>query len=244
MIVAYKNFANEAIEIIPSTEDSIFVASEIIHPHLSRVWKATSNESWLIFDLGEEKEVDALILGNTSLTDSASITIEGNTVNDFTSPPFTSTFTGEDYHLFNNATYRWFKISFSDPTGPATRIGNIFLGQKSSMPAVSSEWSSEYISQSVRTIGLSGQVFGNIGYKSKSFSFEFPVLTNEEKNTLIDLFEINDKVTPFWCIVWENSTDIQPPVYVVINQDSLSFNKLDTSGLFYSLSSLDLLEVF
>ncbi len=72
------------------------------------------------------------------LSSSAVVTLEGNNINDFTSPPFTKTLTVNAQGIFEfnvldtPATYRFWRLRFVDPynsiQGPNLEFGNIYLG--------------------------------------------------------------------------------------------------------------------
>ena len=85
MIVCYNNYIETAI-VTESSSLPHKPATNLKIAQLSRVFSFDGNSGNIIIDLGSAKQITAVILGNTNITSSGTVTIEGNTVDSWTSP--------------------------------------------------------------------------------------------------------------------------------------------------------------
>jgi hypothetical protein len=130
----------EASMLTPSSEDSDFPIENILDAVRSRIYKPTSNIFNITIDLGVNADIKLMTLHSPladyfSISDAGSITLEGNNIDDFTTPPFSESVTIEETGAFlfiNDATdssYRYWKLSVDDNTNPKIiSLGYFFLG--------------------------------------------------------------------------------------------------------------------
>lgn len=88
----------------------------------------------ITIDLGSAQEVTALVLYDHNLTSAATISIKGNSADDWGAPAFSEAVThntGKIIHYLSSAqTYRYFQIQITDAANPDAyiEIGELFLG--------------------------------------------------------------------------------------------------------------------
>jgi hypothetical protein len=122
----------------PSSQQTNFPVSNTQHRWLSKTWRSATGSGTLtaniVADLGSSPQsVQAFFLKNHNFSPSATVKIQANTTNSWTSPPVDVTLTLAElivYFWSTSKTYRYWRVYVED-TAPVTNyleIGRIFLG--------------------------------------------------------------------------------------------------------------------
>ncbi len=118
---------------------------------------------------------------------------------------------------------RW-QIAIVDPDNAdgEIRIGRIVIGPELELPRVE-KVSLPRVSTSQQSVNPSGQVRGVKGYSFYEFNVNFPALFYSQKQCLDEVFDEVHNFIPFVVLPFEQD-DIEPPLYVVFNQDRLEWD--------------------
>lgn len=234
----------ETASITASSEDASFVLSNLLNPHLTKLFKFTGNSESLTLDLGSAENIRGVVF-DTNLTYSATVTVEGNSTNSFTSPPYSQSATILDdgrVVLFLDETYRYWKISFEDTSLTTITLKYGFIGDYTQMPPIDPDIDFEYGTTSRVEFSQTGQTYGFKGFEVFRSSFSFPNIVDytreidgsniATKSELLILWRVVENIKPFYLVIFENSMDDIPPILGVFDQDGLTISKTSTPGIF------------
>lgn len=136
------NYAQQAATTVTaSTSNPNFPVSNIKNEFRAKEWRSTSNASqWVVFDTITTEEINSVVLlwqkGQYKLSDSATITVQANPTNVWTSPAVSQVLTFSDTyemasHYFSSAqSYRYWRILIDDSTNVHgyVNLGVVILG--------------------------------------------------------------------------------------------------------------------
>lgn len=110
-----------------------FGVGALIDQDRDTAWEATGcADEHLTFDLGEAKQVRALVLADHNLSDAASVTLMADPAAAWSGPAYSQALTVTSPHtcLFLDQTYRYWRIAISDSANPAgvVSLGGLYLG--------------------------------------------------------------------------------------------------------------------
>ena len=202
---------------------------------ISRVGRTVSDTAQtIVFDLLSAVAVSKLMIQGHNFSAGATILLEGNATNVWTSPSYSASVTyNADYiykDLVTPQTYRYWRLSVSDAsnTDDYLEISKVFLGEHLAV-YMETGMSLNQDTNSSTSKSNSGQLYGNrmLQYKSAKFTLSD---INATTRTLIKTFwNVVDITMPFWLIIWEESLDVEPPIYCSLTKP-LSWSKMVTHG--------------
>lgn len=214
--------------------------SSIQQIHLTEAFRfGTIDGGYIDIDLGSAKAVSSIgIIGN--LTASATITIKGNTTESWASPAISESVIAYDRNLieyFTEASYRYWRLEIADSSNPDgyIEIGRVFIGTYAQLPGIRPEMSLAREDLSTREFSPTGQPFSVVRPQRISFNVDFPSITESERQDILDAFKANGIHTPMVIAVWEESFDVQEPVYGLFNEN-IEVNKGGRGGVLWSAS--------
>ena len=143
------------------------------------------------------------------VSDSATVTLLANNINDFTSPPLsvTATVTNEGaFYSFNeiDSAYRYWRIriqDFQNPLGGTFEISNCYLGQGQFLEFRNVSNGFDFALNDTTTISESESGVKYFDESYKFFTFDgltFAILTPENKDILLNLFNDQGTSRPFY----------------------------------------------
>lgn len=249
MIVHYKNYLEDAILTAQNTP----VGQDIYDlkvPHLSQTFSQLNTGAFVGLDLQSAKQIRSVVIDKGNLLLTTTVTLYADDNPSFTSPEsFVMTSTDTCYYWMGDKTYRYWKISFTDPTLTSIVIGYIHIGDYLVLPGIDPGAQLTYATTSSRDLSISGQVYGDLGYQYLSTTFDFPYIpennwirdgkTVANRKDIINMWNTVQNSQPVWLMIWENSLDVVAPVFCVINQSEIQLTK---SQLNWS-TSINFLEV-
>lgn len=219
--------------------DPNYPLSSIQAIHLTEAFRfADMAGGYIDIDLGSAKAVSSIgIIGNLSA--SATITLKGNSSESWAAPPLDETITAADrnlIHYFTEATYRYWRLEIADSGNPDgyIEVSRVFLGTYAQLPGIRPEMSLAREDLSSREFSPTGQPFSVVRPKRISFNVDFPSIEEKDRESLLSAFNKNGIHYPMFIAVWEESFDVQEPVYGLFNEN-IEFNKAG-SGVLWSAS--------
>jgi len=176
------------------------------------------------------KSVKAVFLAGHNLTSNATITVEANSSDDWSSPAYSQSMNYDEdmCYLFLDETYKWWRVVINDSDNPDgyIEIGRLFLGKylqfddppKADIPLV-------YNDTSKVKYSLTGQAFGDEGVIYKTYNFVFPYWDEDTRTELVEMINEVKTVKPVILVPDEYNMDKLKPVYAVLN-DNLALNHI------------------
>jgi hypothetical protein len=171
---------------------------------------------WIHLDLGVATEITFVsllgLLGEVySISDTATVTLMGNSSDSFTAPALTVTLTPDTHGLYKftddetNTTYRYWKLNIVDRlniNGPtAFEFGYFYLGDYTTIESrnVSSGFSKSQVDTTQAETSESGAMYFQTGFKYMKFeSVEIGYMEASDRRALEQIFYDLGKYTPFF----------------------------------------------
>jgi hypothetical protein len=205
MIKFWANNLVDQATLTASTENAQFPVENIQDPRRTKVFRSTSNSDNIVLDFGETSEFDSVLIVENPLNGFgiSTITIQANTTNSWSSPPFSQAVTFSSEHgvgiaEFSTQQYRFARIVMTSTLGYC-ELPNIFIGMAiQPSRGVNLGWTYKDEDLSITKKNRYGQKFSDIIARQRIFS---GVINNLDKDDMDDIFEIYDakgEVNPFF----------------------------------------------
>jgi hypothetical protein len=147
--------------------------------------------------------------------------------------------------LIYGSTYRYWKISISDPDNVDgyIELSKIYLGDYLQLPAMAKSQKIPTASTSTRTENSTGQTFGDKGIVYKYGSITLPFVDDDNKLAIDQTFNVIDKIVPFFLLIWENDLTFQPALYSILTTD-IEWQRVEGVSQRYWSATLNFKETF
>lgn len=198
--IMHNNFIRSDSILSTSGSELNFAASNVTNANRQIVWIPDATTSNIVFDLGESADGQFFsMIGpldeTFGLTDSATITLQANSVNNFTSPPFEQVIPFDEKGAFKffdgiDTAYRYWKVNIVDTFNPANtniRIGHIYIGPYFSITGktIAAGFNYKRTDRSIVTEAVGASVFSNIRNSYRSLSgLRLELVDTTSKNNL------------------------------------------------------------
>jgi len=251
MRIIYENNVFDSV-ISTNSVDLNYPLENIQDTRLSRLYRSET-KTGVEIDLYNEnidKELNYIFLLNDNLTATATVTIEANTVDSFTSPPFSKSLTYENGFYsayFTDAldTYKYWRLTITDTsnTNDYIQIGMVIIGDYLQLPAMKQDQSFPTVTKSRKSISNSGQVYGSKRYKYKPVKANFPFVSRQQKTDIESMFDEVENYQPILMLMYESDLSILAPLYCTLDSDTLKMDRNGTTLLPFK-SSFDFIQAF
>jgi hypothetical protein len=220
MIILYDNQINNAT-ITSSSENPYYTWSDaLLDTRTTRLGRFIDVSSeYLQFDYASAIDVDYVYLVFNNITSSATVKVQANTTDSWTTPPVDQALTYLNgnwiYGFSTKQSYQYWRITVQDPTNTDgyIEISKIFLGEKFVCPGSSPDPTFAINSNAEIQKSVGGQLYGDRRVQLRQRRFTFPSITYAEKLEFNNFFDYVDQVIPFYLLYWENDLDKYPPLY-------------------------------
>lgn len=127
------SFIFDSATITSSSEVAGLPDDNVVDDFVAKKWRTTGDTGeWIKFDLGSEKDITMIALFGYNLTSGATVTLQANSEDNWTSAPYSKAITWNERALvkFIAEKYQWWRIYFEDAANPDTyiEIGRICCG--------------------------------------------------------------------------------------------------------------------
>lgn len=202
--------------------------------------KFTGRDSeYVELDLGAPKPIGGVALFGHNFTSEAIVAIEANDTPQWNAPAFRQVLAVNSSisALFNSENRRYWRLTIQDPTNVNDlELGVLYLGAKLEIASVGLDANIPKVSVDVVSDARSGQVYGHNIYQYYAPSFSLLHVTEEKRSAILSVWSAQHQAEPWVLIVWEDSLDKFPALYVRFTMTEFNFTKLAQVGLAYSSS--------
>ena len=207
---------------------------------LSRVGRTVGHDTeWIKFTLPSAAAATYILIFGHNLTAGATVKLEGNATDVWTSPSFSETLTVIDIinKNFTSASYKYWRLTIADASNPDgyIQISKVIIGTYLQMPGFNRVFAMPRKSTSKGDKSPSGQLYGDKRIIFTSAEFKFNGVSQANKVLIDAFFDIVETIKPFVLLVWENSLTTQVPIYCNLTDD-LNWAMEDSSGLSWSFT--------
>ena len=235
--------------ITASSEASGYPASNLQDISRKKTTRTTgaASEWWKIGNGTTKISISSIAIAEHNFTSGATVKLQGNDTDVWTSPAREEVIiwdAGIMTKFFTEAEYYYWRLLVADSSNPDgyIEIGRIEAGGYLQMPPIEPGFSYPKITTSERDITVTGQVYGDKGIIQRAPGFVFPIIEDSERGEIEEMFEDVHNIKPVVLVVYENSLDVVPALYCVIDQEELPWQKSENS-LTWSMQ-MKFLEVF
>ena len=228
-----KNISNSTI--VASSENPGYPFDTGLNDsRLSRPGRTLSNTGqWVKFSFSSAVSVDVVGVFGNNFTTSATVKIQANTSDSWSSPPIDQTLTyskekrksvqlgrsiGVWSHQFTSTqSYQYWRVTVDDPTNTDDyiQIGFMYLDEETIFPGMAINQNFKRNTTSEAFFSESGQAYGLKRLQYDTASFNYPSVTETQRTTVDEFFYEVDTVVPYMMLPWENDLDIQEPLHVI-----------------------------
>lgn len=206
------NFVDFA-EITADSENALFPASNLIDNRRTKVFRSTTSDANIIFDLKSIEAIDSLCIVDNPLTGWGvnTITVEANATADFTSPAFTTTLTFSQEHgigikeLDTAQSYRFWRFVC---TGSSyVELSKVFIGKKIGYSPKSPNFNWRYTEsdQSKSQRNRYGQIFTDKTISKKNIRLDLALNNRSDMDKLFEMFDYVGLNKPFFVRIGDGS---------------------------------------
>ncbi len=243
---------SDTLTLTASSEAPNLPVENVQDSRLSQPWRTDDevSDQTIIIDAGEGNTInpDMVALAGHNLTDGCTLKIQGNATNVWTAPTVDQTITHRDdviVHFFTGAALRYWRLYIDDDSNPDgyIQLGRLMLGSMLQMPPVEPGVNLPRVTTSTVTESITGQVYGDRGLVRRVPTFEFPIITETQRQSLMEMWAAVEKIVPVVLVVWEESLDVEGPIYCRIDQDEIPWELAPEAGVLWR-TTLKFLEVF
>lgn len=212
--------------ITASSEASGYPATAVEDIRASRRWRSTGDTSeWVKIDMGSAVNVKGAAIIGHNLTSGATIKVQANSSDSWTSPPVDVTITYKAgvmwYFWSSNQNYRWWRFTFADASNPDTyiAIGRLMLSVVYELPEFPDrDLAEEIVDPSALAFSVSQQLYADIRTKYRIYSIGLGTLKESTRQSILSLYELTRAHDPFVLLLDENNTDKLEPIYCAFNK--------------------------
>jgi len=244
MIIPYDNLVGDAT-ITASTENPDYDFTTAFNDkRLSRVGRTTDDDDeWIKFSFTGAVSVSCVCILDNNISSSATITLEGNATDVWTSPSFSQSITTSDLFdgiylkTFTTQSYQYWRLWIDDASNPDTyiQVSQVFLGTYTTFPGMNPGLIVGPNSNSIATKSPSGQLYGDRRIQSQGAEINFTDVSNTNKIAVQTFTTAVDVTECFIMCIWEDSLDIQAPIYCSLIEIP-QFQRSQSHGLLWNFS--------
>ncbi len=202
---------NEVRTVTADNEDPFYPASNLLEHPTYKEFRSQATSAVLVFDLQNTVPVDSILLCGSNATgeiQATSLLIEANTANVWTAPAFSMEHELTLDNQLNNLvylqlatqTFRYWRVTVQNPTGPYAGLSNIFIGARTEL-AVDLGYKFRMMNQSDVTKGRYGQRFIDKLPDLRMLDASMSVMNLEERDLLAAMTHKCSTHTPLWMVL-------------------------------------------
>jgi hypothetical protein len=251
MRILYQNFLDSDSSWTAYSEDANYPLANLYDTRLSRQYRTNGVASTEYIQSGESSTVPQYVaLINHNVSSSCTITFEGASSSGFSTLTYTKTLAWSSYAIISTITstvacnyFRFRFVGLSTLTQNYISIGYAYAGTYLELPPMKNDQNIKDETTAKITISDGGQAYGDNGYSYVAPTINFPYITQTERTNIRTMWATVKNYIPVILIVWPNNTDVQKPIYCVIDSKTMDFKRTDDVNMPWSVS-MQFREVF
>lgn len=207
MITFYSdNLVDQAV-ITSSTENLNFPLDNLKDHRRSKVFRSTTNSDEVVFDFQETSEIDSVFFVDSKRYGFgfSTATIEGNAINDWTSPIFSESLSidikhGVGKNEFDIQSARFARLSLTSTLGYC-ELSKLFIGKKLKLlnnRGINFGWTFKDEDMSTSKENSYGQRFSDKKTRRRHFNFSFNLLTKDQLDQIFSILDSKGTTAPFY----------------------------------------------
>jgi hypothetical protein len=207
MISFLQNNLVEGALITASSENALYPLSNLKHDFRTKVYRSTSDNDSVVFDLGAIEDVDhiAIVDNWRNGFGVSGITIEANGTDNWTAPAFSETITLDPEHgigikeLSSLQSYRYWRLVLTSTLGYC-ELAYVFIGKATTLTTNGAAYGFNFREADLKNVSATryGQEYiDNIGTQKNLSGLKFDVLNKDELDILYEFFDNRRTVKPF-----------------------------------------------
>ncbi len=219
-----------------------YPVSNLLDSRLTRIYKSDDSTSVsIVFDAGSAVTVDNISIANHNISSGVTtLKWQGNASNAWSSPSVDETLTWGARIInkaFAGGVYRYWRLEIVDigNVDGFISIGRVYGSEAEISPGIAPLFSHTRKSESKKSIGISGSIYGDKRYFYDMISIRWNKISHAQKADIISWFEAVDITDPFFITFNEDCLDMVT-YYVVMDVDQISFNLL-ANPLYYEAAA-------
>jgi hypothetical protein len=190
---------------------------------LSRTFRtAVLTDAWIKIDTISGIDASVAVIAGHNFTNAATIKIQGNDTDVWTSPTVDETMTWNAdsiVHFFTEDNLRFWRFIVTDAANPDTYIemGRLFLGtfyQVDEKPQ--RDFAEEIIDESRSGFSITGQAYVDIGIQRKEFSISMGTMQEATRQNILAVYASVGTHTPIFVIIDEDNLAVIPILYCLM----------------------------
>ncbi len=228
MRVLYNNLIWDST-VTNTNANANYPIANIKDSRLSKYYRSVNdNDMYFVIDTGSAVALTYFAIMSHNISSGATLTLEANATDVWTTPSFTTTLTHGDGIILENFTeqsYRYYRLTVSDNSNPDEyiQIGGLYLSNHAQFPAMEQKQSLGRSSTSKKQISDSGQLYVNRKYKYKTRKADFPFVTWSQAESIDGVFDYVDY--PIILMLYEANLANEPAIYAHIDGDSFVLDR-------------------
>ncbi len=189
----------------------------------------------VLFDNTYQQKLTAtdLLIANSTINDGDTVLLQGNDVDSWGAgtPLYETVVWSKNItkHNFTKSTYQYYRLFLNSSN--VVSIGRIYLGTRYRTAGNQVMIPHDRKSASLKTISIAGQSYMDKRYQYSLVSTKWPLLTEEQNNKVLSIFESVDVGTPFF-VTFDKAGSILGTLYVTIDEDGLKSTPLGNRNLY------------
>lgn len=246
MKIFYDNFADDST-LSATTETDGYPVENVQDIHLSTKWRTTTAASGqaIVFNYGSAFNPKGMIVAGTNMRTGSTIQFQANSSDSWPGAIGTTALTdlgnGVWYHANSGGlgSYQYWRYVFTDVGNPDGYLeaGRCYIGDEIVVNSPSKSFTEEINDTSNISFSRSGQVYGDIGYRYKTYNCNFPYWTNTMKDDIETFLDATIGGEPFFVAFDPSNNDKLPTIYAIAEpgvkyNNKISLTKWDGSLTF------------
>ena len=132
----------------------------------------------------------------------------------------------------------YWRLVIADAGNPDgyVQIGNVYLGESLTLPAMDPAAQVPYKSSSIASKNATGQLYGDKRIRIHGGTVNFPDIDDALKQEMEYMFDVVDITTPFILLIWENTLEYFPPLYCNLTKDLEYARVKDVQGVYWTVN--------
>ena len=226
-----KIYGNNLIDIttvISGTEQTGYTFENLYDNNLFPPYRSATDTEVMVLDFGSAKTFDYIALGGHNLTNAATVLVEWNSSNSWTSPAGSTSLTYDANVMVKEitpVTYRYVRITITDTANPDNwiEVEKLSIGEFFTLGAVEPGFDFPIRTSNTKFYSPTGQIYGSAGVSTRTLSFKLYAGSYSSMEAINDFFRDNEDIRTFFLAIYEDSISTYPLIHCAIMDSEIGW---------------------